>query len=139
MGPSAPGRHSLAGQARRYRQASRLLADVSPDTSETHVRAAWQQAAEDYERDCLRRYGRLLPPHEVLPAPALARPSWEPLCGPWSRYQRLRGCPLPNPASTARTTAVVRIPAPRASEPDCDEVLAEIRRLVDEATAVPGR
>lgn len=100
------------------------------------VRAAWH-VASDAAQDHVRRYG-VTPPHEVYGTPVLVpalhtllgvavRPA-EPLAAPGGASTRTA-------LRTARTTAPVCIPAPRAPEPESAEVLAEIRRLVAEAEA----
>lgn len=121
-------RHGGTGRMQDYWPAS-LLA-----SSETHVRAAWHHAAdaaEDHARACFRRFGRLLPPHEVLPAPALVPALLGAAAAPTLTAAHRPATAAP----TARTAPSGRIPAPRASEPDPDEILTEIRRLVAAATA----
>lgn len=120
-------RHSGTGRMQDYWPET-LLGDPA-----THLRAAWHHAsdaAEDYERHC-RRHGRLLPPHLGLPAPALVPALLGAAAAPTLTATH-RTAVRPVGGSTAPP---VRIPAPRAPEPDPAEILAEIRRLVAEAVA----
>lgn len=98
----------------------------------THVQAAWHVASAA-SHDHVRRHGQV-PPHEVHGAPVLL-PALHNLLGAAAAptLTAAQGTAVEPP--TARTAPPGRIPAPRASEPDAAEILAEIRRLVAAAAA----
>lgn len=102
-----------------------------------HVQAAFHIASAA-AHDHVRTHG-VRPPHEAHGTPVLL-PALHTLLGAAVRPQEPLAAPArvhhaPTDAVAARTAAPVRIPAPRVPEPDPDEVLDEVLRLIAAAEA----